>query len=301
MAFVFLSYARPDREIAKKLAEDLPERGVDVWSDIELNVGSSWVEQIGTKLDEAAAVLVLITPHSLQSRYVFEEWSAALRQSRRVIPVLAGGVSFEDLPNELASIQGVNLDPDYQAAINEIVSSFRSLEESHEPPPSALVNKDEIIQAAIAGVLERLKVEMRGVLSHSDTIDEKLVFVVASFQRDMEPAFEAIKAAASAVGLRAQRVKDVTGDYKISDTMLMMIRQARLVVADLTHERPNVYFELGYARGLGKTVITIMREGSKVHFDVQDWTYLPYIDSRPLERDLIERFNIELSRLESPS
>jgi hypothetical protein len=27
-------------------------------------------------------------------------------------------------------------------------------------------------------------------------------------------------------------------------------------VADLSHERPNVYFELGYARELGKTVVT---------------------------------------------
>jgi hypothetical protein len=299
MAFVFLSYARPDREIAKKLTEDLLVQGVDVWSDMDLNVGSDWVNEISRKLDEATAVLVLITPQSLQSQHVFEELTTALRQSRRVLPVLAGGVSFEELPRELSSIQGVDLDPDYQTAINEIVSSFKSLEGSHEPPPSTLINRNEIIQDVIAGVLERLKVEMPDVLPQYDTIDEKLVFVIASFQADMEPAFEAIQAAASAVGLRAQRVKDVTGDYKISDRMLMMIRQAKLIVADLTHERPNVYFELGYARGLGKTVITIMRDGSNVHFDVQDWTYLPYIDSRPLERELIERFNIELSRLES--
>ena len=299
MAFVFLSYARPDREIARKLTEDLSERGVGVWSDMDVNVGSSWVEEISRKLDDAAAVLVLMTPYSLNSQYVIQEWSSAIRQSRRVIPVLAGGVSFEDLPNELASIQGVNLDSDYQSALNEIVSSFKSLEGSHEPSPSTLINRNEIIQAVIEGVLERLKVEMPSALPLQDTIDEKLVFVIASFQLDMEPAFEAIQAAASAVGLRAQRVKDVTGDYKISDKMLAMIRQAKLIVADLTHERPNVYFELGYARGLGKTVITIMREGSKVHFDVQDWTYLPYIDSRPLERDLIERFKLELSQLES--
>lgn len=299
MAFVFLSYARPDREIARKLADDLPKRGVDVWSDMEISVGSSWVDAISKKLDEATAILVLITPHSLRSEQVFREWSTAFHQSRRVIPVLAGGVSFEELPSELSVIQGVDLEPDYQAAINAIVSSFKSLEDSQEPPPSALVNRNEIIQDVIAAVLERLKVEMPDVLPDHDTINEKLVFVIASFQQDMEPAFEAIHAAASAVGLKAQRVKDVTGDYKISDKMLMMIRQAKLIVADLTHERPNVYFELGYARGLGKTVITIMREGSKVHFDVQDWTYLPYIDSRPLERDLIERFNIELSRLGS--
>lgn len=299
MAFAFLSYARPDREIARKLAEDLPERGVNVWSDMDLSVGSNWVDEISRKLSEATAVLVLITPQSLQSHHVFEEWMAAFHQSGRVFPVLAGGVSFEDLPRELSSIQAVDLDSDYQTAISEIVSSFKSLEGSHEPPPSTLINRNEIIQEAIAGVLERLKVEMPGALPHYDAIDEKLVFVIASFQPDMEPAFEAIQAAASAVGLRAQRVKDVTGDYKISDRMLTMIRQAKLIVADLTHERPNVYFELGYARGLGKTVITIMREGTMVHFDVHDWTYLPYIDSRPLERELIERFKFEVSRLES--
>ena len=73
-----------------------------------------------------------------------------------------------------------------------------------------------------------------------------------------------------------------------------MIRTSRLVVVDLTHERPNVYFELGYARGLGKTIVTILREGVTAHFDVQDWTYLRYTDSRPLERDLLKRFRYEV-------
>jgi nucleoside 2-deoxyribosyltransferase len=77
-----------------------------------------------------------------------------------------------------------------------------------------------------------------------------------------------------------------------------MIEGARFVVADLTHERPNVYFELGYARGLGKTVVTIAREGTAVHFDVKDWTYIPYIDSRLLELDLKKRFEFELSTKE---
>ena len=89
-------------------------------------------------------------------------------------------------------------------------------------------------------------------------------------------------------------VKDVKGDYRITDKILSMIRQARLVVADLTHERPNVYFELGFARGLDKTVITILRAGTVAHFDVQDWTHLEYFDSRPLETDLVDRFKFEL-------
>jgi nucleoside 2-deoxyribosyltransferase len=121
-----------------------------------------------------------------------------------------------------------------------------------------------------------------------------LVFVLSAFTPEMDPAYHAISAAAKTVGLRAARVKDVKGDYRITEQILVMIRQARLIVADLTNDRPNVYFELGFARGIGKKVITILRSGSQPHFDVYDWAYLEYIDSRPLEKDLLERFRMEL-------
>jgi hypothetical protein len=68
-----------------------------------------------------------------------------------------------------------------------------------------------------------------------------------------------------------------------------------LIVADLSFERPNVYFELGYARGFGRTVITIAKKGTNVHFDVKDWVYIEYIDSRELEKKLKQRFEYELS------
>lgn len=125
-------------------------------------------------------------------------------------------------------------------------------------------------------------------------VDDKLVFVISPFTPDMDPVYLAIAAASAAVGLHAERVKDVRGDYRVTGLILAMIQRARFVVADLTHERPNVYFELGYARGLGKTVVTIQRSGTVAHFDVRDWTCLEYIDSRPLESDLLERLKFEL-------
>ncbi len=124
--------------------------------------------------------------------------------------------------------------------------------------------------------------------------DDGLVFVVCSFDPDMDPVFDAVSCAAAAYGLRAVRVKDYHGDYRITDKILTLVREARLVVADLSHEKPNVYFELGYARGLGKTVITILKAGTVAHFDVHDWPYIEYIDSRPLERQLRERFRFEM-------
>jgi nucleoside 2-deoxyribosyltransferase len=126
--------------------------------------------------------------------------------------------------------------------------------------------------------------------------DPSLIFVIASFREEMEPIFEGIEAAAKACELSAKRVKDVLGDYKVTDQLITMIRQAQYVVADLSYERPNVYFELGYARGLGKRVITIARKGTQLHFDVKDWTCIFYDDSRNLEKELIKRFEAERGR-----
>src|SRR5262249_47740049 len=94
-----------------------------------------------------------------------------------------------------------------------------------------------------------------------------LVFVIIAFSDDMEPIYEGVRDAGKALGLEVKRVKDLQGDYRITEQIIAMIDSARFVVADLSHERPNVYFELGYARGLGKTVVTIAREGTHVHFD----------------------------------
>lgn len=156
-------------------------------------------------------------------------------------------------------------------------------------------DKRNLFDEAAALVNRRLRAWLAD-LCLAPMSDDGLVFVVCSFAPDMDPVFDAVACAAASVGLRAVRVKDVHGDYRVTDKILTLVRDARLVVADLSHGGPNVYFELGYARGLGKTVITILRAGAIAHFDVQDWAYLEYIDSRPLEHQLRERFRFEMGR-----
>ncbi len=159
---------------------------------------------------------------------------------------------------------------------------------------AAMNNEYSLVADIATRVIQFLGYPLRNLADQHTPVDDNLVFVISPFTPDMDPVYLAIAAASAAVGLHAERVKDVPGDYRITDLILAMIQRARLVVVDLTHERPNVYFELGYARGLGKTVITIQRVGTTAHFDVRDWTCLEYIDSRPLESDLLERLKFEL-------
>src|SRR5262245_25415876 len=109
-------------------------------------------------------------------------------------------------------------------------------------------NVQAIAEHITEQVIRRLALRLPGQPSQVPRTDGNLVFVISSFTREMEPIFEAISAAATTAGLHAERVKDIRGDYQITEKILAMIQQARFIVADLTHERPNVYFELGYAR-----------------------------------------------------
>ncbi len=278
------------------MARALENRGLNVWWDARIAPGMRWRDEIKRELNRANAVVVLVTPSSLESQWVGQEWSEALSRSRLVIPAVAGGLSLSDLPEPLAHIQGILFDPDNPSSSDALVRSIRDTSASVGRRPADVIDVDKIVKMVVEQALQQLKVASSAPNSN-DLTDSSLIFAVMSFAPDMEPTFEAIEAAAKAVGLRAERVKDVPGDYRITEQILRMIRDSRFVVADLTHERPNVYFELGYARGIGKTVVTIIKQGSKAHFDVHDWTFLEYSDSRPLERELVKRFKYELERV----
>jgi hypothetical protein len=207
---------------------------------------------------------------------------------KRLISVLIEEV---DLPQDFAQIQYADFTKSYFEGMQQLL---KALEVPIGPAPHELFPAGFAREIA-KKLAKHLALEKKLAPAPTIDVDPKLVFVITPFTDDMEPIFEGIEAAGRPVGLEVKRVKDVIGDYRITDQIIGMIRRARLIVADLTHERPNVYFELGFARGLGKTVITIARKDTPIHFDVKDWTYITYINSRTLERDLRQRFEYEVS------
>jgi hypothetical protein len=108
---------------------------------------------------------------------------------------------------------------------------------------------------------------------------------------------ETIKVAAQRCGIRAERVDDQQSNDRISDRMLKSIAQADYVVADLTHARPNVYFEAGFAHGQGKTPIYVARQGTSLEFDLKDYPALFFRNLKEL-RDSLET---RLKALATPS
>lgn len=82
------------------------------------------------------------------------------------------------------------------------------------------------------------------------------------------------------LGIDLVDLRDVAQAGVIDDVMRVKIRDAKFVIADLTHDNNGAYWEAGYAEGLGKPVIYICEkakfEKSKTHFDVNHCTTVPW-------------------------
>jgi hypothetical protein len=89
---VFLSYANTDREPARRISDHLKQAGLEVWdAERELLPGSDWAASLQEALDTSQAMVVLVSPESVESRQVAREIEYALgarHMSGRLIPVL---------------------------------------------------------------------------------------------------------------------------------------------------------------------------------------------------------------------
>jgi hypothetical protein len=77
--------------------------------------------------------------------------------------------------------------------------------------------------------------------------------------KGMNPVRVAIEAAVTRAGYRPMRIDGHEYIGGIMDEIIARIRESRFVVADLTHNRGGVYYEAGFAFGLGIPVIPTCR------------------------------------------
>jgi hypothetical protein len=92
-------------------------------------------------------------------------------------------------------------------------------------------------------------------------------------------------------GFRPVRLDNEDYVGGIADEVMAQIRRSRFVVADYTGQRNSVYFEAGFALGLGLTVIPTCRadEVPNLHFDVRHLHMLPWNTPAELADDLNRR------------
>lgn len=117
--------------------------------------------------------------------------------------------------------------------------------------------------------------------------DPRLAFVIMPFMPKWSGYVynELIKPAVSKAGLRPQRADEMTGRNVLQD-IWRGIYASRLVIAEITEQNANVYYELGIAHTLGKKVILITQNIDLVPFDLRQQRIIVYTDDLPGYRKL---------------
>lgn len=114
-------------------------------------------------------------------------------------------------------------------------------------------------------------------------------FVAMSFEPSLYSIYEnAIAPAVQNAGYRAHRVDSVPHLDRIDAKIISDIRQSRFIIADVTQQRPGVYYEAGFAHGLGLPVIWSVREDEleNVHFDTRQYNHIVWKTEDQLLSDL---------------
>ncbi|MDD4202438.1 MAG: hypothetical protein PHQ52_03130 [Candidatus Omnitrophica bacterium] len=78
---------------------------------------------------------------------------------------------------------------------------------------------------------------------------------------------------------------------KICDKIISDIKESRFIVSDFSFQNQGVYYEAGYAMGLGIPVVRTCRkqEVGQLHFDTRQYSHIIWKDFKDLEEQLIPK------------
>ena len=112
------------------------------------------------------------------------------------------------------------------------------------------------------------------------------VFLVMSFKKEYIDLYDAYEAVCKNFGFKAVRTDQVTSLERITPRILDGIRHSAFVIADVTEKSLNVFYEIGFAEGLGRPVIVTAKEGTELPFDIKDTPIVFYSTLNELKQKL---------------
>ena len=97
--------------------------------------------------------------------------------------------------------------------------------------------------------------------------------------------------------ITAVRADEIEHQETITDKIIEKIKCSEFLLADLTAERPSVYYEIGYAHALRRKVILFRSSNTKLHFDLAGYNCPEYENLTKLREKVMHRLEKMTNRI----
>lgn len=127
--FIFVSYSRQDMYEVQSVLQILRNNHFRFWYDMGLKSGTEWAEELGEKIDQCDQFLVLISDHSVNSKYVRKEIGMATDKDKNILVLYLTETNLTSgLHLLLGDIQAIHrefftLEDDFEREICKAVSN----------------------------------------------------------------------------------------------------------------------------------------------------------------------------------
>ncbi len=133
MLEIFVSYSK-DRAFAIQLASFLRESGAKVWIDLEgIPAGKKWSTAVQEGLEKCALMVLVLSPNSMASNNVEDEWQYFLDHEKPIIPLL---LKQTEIHFQLSRIQHIDFsETPYEIAFQKLHDEILRHGFSFDPLP----------------------------------------------------------------------------------------------------------------------------------------------------------------------
>lgn len=117
---------------------------------------------------------------------------------------------------------------------------------------------------------------------------ELFAFVLMPFNGRFDDLYKfGIKEPSAELGILAERVDEQLFSEGILDRIYRQIDVADIIVAEMTGQNPNVFYEVGYAHGKGKLCILLTSDAVDIPFDLKHKRHIVHSGSIKTLKDRI--------------
>ena len=129
MTKVFISYSRKDKAIAENINIALKEINLDSWIDWDdIPPTADWWDQIQKGIETADAFIFLLSPNSVTSKVCGQEIDHAVRNGKRLIPLVVHDVNADDVHVALSKLNWIYFreQDDFAASLKKLETGIKT-------------------------------------------------------------------------------------------------------------------------------------------------------------------------------